>query len=371
MDTNYFFQYLNFYKDFKLLKSSNLNFFCAISSGQDSMFLFLFFLHLQFSFKFKLNIFYCNHLWQQQNFYSFKQIYKIVYIFNLPIYLYINEKEIQNESIARNWRKDSYNRLCLMKKSKHLLLGHTATDQIETAFFNIIRGSSPHGISNLKYSKKAKIPNYINIFVSKFYFFPKYSFSKKNLDNKLYSHYTFYNLSYKKYNANKALSYSFFLKKKSFFIKNKSFYSSTLFLNKKKKQKVNIIYRPLLKLHRNDIIILSKIYKIPIIFDFSNLNYCFSRNYIRTQIFSYFRQNLNNTFDLKFFQYLNILIEEQKLIEFFVRNLIKKKNSINTKKLPIALQRRYLFSILKNYLNLACTYSQLEKCRRFFINENI
>uniref|UniRef100_UPI003002928C tRNA(Ile)-lysidine synthase n=1 Tax=Prototheca fontanea TaxID=2836215 RepID=UPI003002928C len=360
----------SFFNIYKLLIKNNKiinnkcksKYLCSISGGQDSMFLFYLYLHLYKQWDFDLCLLNCNHLWQQNNFIQYKEIYKISYIFKISLYCSINENKIKKEISARHWRQYSFNRIMIIENCCNLLTGHTALDKIETAFFNIIRGTSPKGISSLKSEKKLKINFITNNFSKKNYKYLNFDHSKKIknklLNNKKYQLYIIKDIFPFINNFPYSLKFdnNQILKKKILLI----IVISYIFF--KKLKFYNILFRPLLFLHRYDIINFCKYYFIPVNCDFSNNNFDFSRNLIRHYFFKSFRIKLNKNFDVNFNKFLNILIEEQEIlniifINFFLKNKIIKKN--NFLLLSNALQRLYIFILLENYLLIKCTFNQL------------
>lgn len=121
-------------------------------------------LHLKNKWNFNLSILHCHHLWQQSNFLAFRQIYKLAYIFKTPICINLSKSVFFTETSARNWRQEAYNRSLIFENGDKFILGHTATDQLETAlFWNLIRGTSPQGFCSLKQSKSYNFIIYIYI----------------------------------------------------------------------------------------------------------------------------------------------------------------------------------------------------------------
>jgi|UniRef100_UPI0030011D1C tRNA(Ile)-lysidine synthase TilS/MesJ len=358
---NYFFSFFKnvFKKSLPIIKCKYL---CAVSGGQDSMFLFFFFLHLRFLWKIELSILYNNHLWQQNNFYSFRENYKIVYLFQIPFNLSINGVKNRNEAVARNWRQDSLNRISFFENTKEILVGHTATDFMETGFFNLLRGSSPQGICSLKKRKKIKLSIY-NIFFSS-----RYSHKKKIRKKKLKSQkILFFKKKDQKLKTIINYKYSFVFKEKNLDLKknyiNISFLKLNSFVFERKLKFYNIYFRPLIPLHRNDIIKLSNYYSIPNTCDFSNNSILFSRNIIRHKVFVFFRKFFNHNFDLKFYQYLQILADEHQFFHLFYtksfKNLSKKQLSL----IPKSIQRRFIYIILTIYLESNLNFFHIETIR--------
>ena len=76
-----------------------------------------------------------------------------------------NIKIVQfSEVQGRDWRFRCMTRLYIAEQFALLVLGHTATDRAETAFLQLIRGTSFHGILSLKVNKtfKSLYPKYFN-----------------------------------------------------------------------------------------------------------------------------------------------------------------------------------------------------------------
>ncbi len=375
------FSVINKYFKQKYLLKNNLvtqrpKYLCGISGGQDSIFLFFWLLHLKNKWNFNLSILHCHHLWQQSNFLAFQQIYKLAYIFKTPICINLSESVFFTETSARNWRQEAYNRSLIFENGDKFILGHTATDQLETALLNLIRGTSPQGFCSLKQSKKLIISLYIYIFPSYFFKFSPKKFTAKTVKNKCYLKSKFFSkqvfTSKLKKNNIKTVDFLFcynLIKFNGFgssFKLNGNYIYFSFFISyqrQKKNSLYNVLIRPLLFLHRNDITVLSKFYHIPIINDFSNYNVVFSRNKLRHQIFPKFRSLFHLPFDYKFYQYLQILLDEQDYMDNIVINLIKKRKYCENEKfkeLPIALQRRYIHFVLESYIKKKCNYFQIE-----------
>lgn len=349
---------------------------CSISGGQDSMFLFFLLLHLKNQRNFKLHFLYCNHLWQISNFHSFKQIYKLAYFFESSLSIVIAEKFIKNELDARIWRKFCYLRISNLEHCSRFLLGHTATDYLETAFFNLIRGASPQGLCGFRNTKKLIIPHYINAFSVILFAY----FSNKNKLNKCYKKHIFYQKKIIKKNKNKIIPHFYAFNSNllffdNFFICNSFFFNYLFFLFfsyylQIKLKDFCILSRPILKYHRNDILKLIKFYAIPIITDYSNNDLKFSRNKIRHLIFAKFRTLSNSVFDYKFYQFLDILLQEQNDINIKMKKIFKRfKNYEKLKfiKLSNAEQRRFLYIIFESYKKIKCNFNQIEYIRSLIL----
>lgn len=137
-----------------LAKKTNLNpnesWIYGLSGGQDSVLLFLILFHIKKQWNIQMKIVHFHHFWQQKNFFSSQQVWQLSFLFKNSLYIFVSESFLENEKKARNWRKNGFERVSSIEKSKKILLGHTATDRIETAFWHLIRGTSSQGLVSLK-----------------------------------------------------------------------------------------------------------------------------------------------------------------------------------------------------------------------------
>jgi tRNA(Ile)-lysidine synthase TilS/MesJ len=130
--------------------SHSANMVCGVSGGQDSIFLLLWLKHLMREKTFAVSVAYCNHFWQQKNFYAEIQIIKLAYLIDLPTLILLPSHSLPSELAARTWRQNNFRQITHFLDIHCLLLGHTASDLIETALWHLFRGTGPQGISSLK-----------------------------------------------------------------------------------------------------------------------------------------------------------------------------------------------------------------------------
>jgi tRNA(Ile)-lysidine synthase len=132
------------------------------------------------------------------------------------------------------------------------------------------------------------------------------------------------------------------------------------------------ILRPLLIFHRNDIIMFSKTYLLPILCDPSNQKIRWSRNRLRHQLFPLLRFFFNPNIESLVNNFLEISVEEQNYIEYLIQKIIlywlkKERNYNDIEKqvqiLPKAIQRRLLQKIFQSYTNLQPNLLQIEILR--------
>lgn len=362
---------------------------CTISGGQDSQLTFYLFLHLKKYLNLNLKIIYCQHFWQCFNFSNFWEIWKITFVFEIPFAIILTEKKLYTEDQARNWRKENFNRLTQFYLSQYISFGHTGTDQMETAFWNLFRGTSPKGLSNLKTKIDLTKP-LSNI---------QFRNSKKFLliqKNKVDNCNKFQCLFEKKYFPGKSyLTQIYFFHWGELVSKNnleilKINFKYLSSLNKKiilfnlpnkfnilKRKKITKVYcinqkfsnltkiiRPLLFYHRQDIKNLIQGLNLPIIPDKTNQISNLTRNKIRAKLFPFLRQNFNQFSDNNLYQFVSICHEEQKFLKFLRKKLLRTAcNNFSFKNISLGLQRQLLHEILSAYSNRQISMDQVELIR--------
>lgn len=336
------------------------NLLCTVSSGQDSIFLFFVFLHLKNQWNLNLGLVYCHHFWQKTNFFSFRQIWKIAFLFDLPCFIALTERKVSTENQARNWRQKSLERVTLLQNSSEIAFGHTGSDKLETALWNLIRGSSPNGLNSNKkmtLSKRTFVQNFFSVNSTT-------CFKPRKKEFKIKKQF-FYRLNSKKKSFglwSPTIRLFRFLDKIGFVTKKISSLYFGLLINMfsielekpenlgellilKKEKKCLIFFsfcfkkrsfgpvfkkiRPLSTLHREDILKFSEHYFLPVIPDPTNAFSNFSRSKIRNQLLPVIRYLFSSNFDLAFIQFLNILEIDysnsdqslKKIYKFFLKTL--------------------------------------------------
>ena len=125
----------------------------TMSGGQDSICLFFILLQLKRQWKWNFGVLYCNHFWQINAFYTSSIILNLSFLFLIPTYLSLPSENIFSEQKSRNWRYYQFKRLSFFYKYGIITTAHTATDRIETTFFQLIRGTGTRGLSLLNWRK--------------------------------------------------------------------------------------------------------------------------------------------------------------------------------------------------------------------------
>lgn len=118
---------------------------CTISGGQDSVL--TFFLLFQQQKKSKLHNLYCHHFWQLKNFLSVRFVFQLSYLVKVSYTLILPQTSVLTENESRDWRKKSFCRISQIERISTTLTGHTETDTLEKNLNNILRGTSPAGLS--------------------------------------------------------------------------------------------------------------------------------------------------------------------------------------------------------------------------------
>jgi tRNA(Ile)-lysidine synthase TilS/MesJ len=401
--------------------------FCifGISGGQDSIFLFFVFLHLKKQWNINIQFIHFHHFWQKKNFFCTQQIVKLAFLFKFSVYIIPSVLLLENEKKARQWRQKGFNRVSSIEKSTKILTAHTGSDRLETAFWHLIRGTSPQGLLSLKLQTQLK--NKVLFFnESKFLVF---SYAQSSVRTTLISQSRFYgspilqeklvnkksNLksSYKKRKNKKKMNTKFcftpFTNKKSgqsqFFCFKKPCFlkqrqksclqiqkNSFFYIKNQEKSYCFLIYnfwfskkdflRPLLFFHRTDVTFFCKKYSLPVLFDPSNQNLRWFRNRIRYQLFPILRFFFNPHTEYSVNNFLEISSQEQKYIEDLIEKILQywlskyQKNfifvhNINSLQLhfqfkifPKALQRRLVQRLFHSYRKVQPTSLQIEIVRK-------
>lgn len=210
----------------KLLLKKRL--LCSLSGGQDSSVVFFSLLHTKTTNQY-LNIIYCHHFWQAQNFQAAVGIFKLSFALKIPYTLILPNMSLFNENRSRDWRKKTLFRVSTIEHPSILVTGQTETDRLETNFNNLFRGTSSKGfrksssqtfqtpiilffspfvfiiLSNFRFRlNQSKQTQYLEKNGQKFKFFRKkpYSFSNNQNVDVLIKHFeTVFNQTHQKSNT--------------------------------------------------------------------------------------------------------------------------------------------------------------------------
>lgn len=342
------------------LLQPNQSLIVAISGGQDSIFLFILIFLIKKQWKINFSILYCNHLWDEKCLYSYNHVLKLAYCFQIVIFYSIPPFILSSEEESRFWRSKNYSRFNQFLKSSTILSGHTLTDQIETFFFNTIRGSSIQASYSIKLKK-----NFLKNKKSSFFFSDselKNILIIKKQKSKKNSLYYENKVSFK---YNKKLVNVYFFEKKTFYIIPKKSFSI-------------FVIRPLLSVTRFDIKKICMNWDLPIFPDSSNQKLQYSRNRVRKQILPCLRFFFNRKLDLNLYRYIEICSEEEITLENVfnkILNQVLNENEIafffNLSlfcSLPLSIQRKIFLFFLKEKLKKKYNFLKINDIVMFINN---
>jgi len=385
------------------------NIVCSISGGQDSIVLLIMLLHLNKILNLNIELIYSNHFWQKSNFYYFVELLKISYLVNRPISILVPTRKIDSENKGHNWRRKNFFRLGYFYNANTIVTGHTASDQIETAIWHLIRGTSPTGLISLK--EKTFFKTSLLKIENKN--FPKGSDSFNKFDQLTnntirYSTKKFYKttpslvcktqffsrpclcMSSQQQSSNQndiisgipKLSGAQMFPKYQCIVDRKFFQSSPIknkihFYPISKVKKLRVlnysfiktnftqfdIIRPLSTFHREDIGKIIQDNNLPIFVDYTNQSLVLSRNKIRLILIPLIRYYFTATFDLHLTKYLKIISKEQnylnrtrkKILESYC-NRPELVGSLFT--LPVSLQIKCLQHLAEIYIVSQMTFPE-------------
>ena len=373
----------------QILSSAN-TILSGISGGQDSIVLFLILMHLNYLWNFPVHLIYCNHFWQKKNFYTLIEVFKFSYLFNKNIHITVPKTSISSENTARLWRKKNFYQIANFLNLNTLILAHSATDQLETSFWHLCRGTSPSGLLSLKENSNFNLQNDENYLVPiKIYTTKKtnkiissnlifWSLKVKQINQKRYlnSRNTYLNPNKKKIflQNNTLILYENYITKQSISKKHLASYSSTYCDNKiinyynfRQRKSFHIeVKRPLIIFYRSVIKKIAIKSNLPIITDETNISLKIIRNKIRLLIFPLLRKYIHQRTDFHLKNYIDITISEQKYftqlthkVTAFYCNNPTLVNSIWF--LPKGVKMALIKNIIERYSGKQIKKKQIEK----------
>lgn len=359
--------YISFIVHENKLFNINDNLLCAISGGQDSILLLLILYHLQVSYKLNLNVTYCNHFWQLKNFFTEFQLFKVAYLINSPIITIIPKSQIHSEELGHIWRQQSFFKIRNYSNCNSILLGHTASDQIETALWHLFRGAGSQGLLSIKSVNTFKQKKFSNP-LSSFKNYPKKHRRFKFIQTKITLNYS--NTFEKNVLIDSAYKIKFFERdlKNCQKLNVQKYY---ILKGKGNSRKINIVKRPLLNFYRSSITNLVNKTTIPIIFDSTNTSKQLLRNKIRLIILPLLNYYIQNKCQFNIKNYLALTFNEQNYLSILTQNLINNylENPLLIKSvltLPPGVQQGCLKQICQNYTFKQFKIEHIQKIRHYF-----
>lgn len=162
---------------FNLLKIQKLkpyqSILILVSGGQDSITLLFLFIKVKNYFKWRVGVVFCDHLIEEKNFLINNFINQLCYNWKIEFYTIVTTTLINNENDARKWRYKKALKLANYYNYRCIATGHTETDNLESFFLNLFRGSS---FINLQLIKE-----YYNIKDNKILIRPLLKFSRTDI----------------------------------------------------------------------------------------------------------------------------------------------------------------------------------------------
>ena len=289
------------------------NLICGISGGQDSLILFVLIYHFKKIYKLKLNNIYCNHFWQVKNFYTGFEILKLSYLSNTPMSIVLIKTNLKSEEQGHFWRQKSFLQIGNYFEKSIFVLGHTLTDQIETSFWHLLRGTSPKGMISLKHINSVRSNTLSNILFN----LSKYSKTKFQRKNKFLNKTFFYQSKRK---IKKVEFLNFEPKNKANFLFDFTTYKIKdyqqlntyyVYYFQIKKRYAYKITRPLLNFSRSSIKKLLQQNTLPVVTDNTNQSTKLIRNKIRLVIFPIIRHHIKSKCEIQIKTFINISNIEQ------------------------------------------------------------
>lgn len=135
--------------------TSQISILLSVSAGQDSVCLLAIMEQMQAQQQSYVGTISCNHLWQEDSFYSLFHVSRVCLLLNQSFYFVsvVLRDTSSNESAARTWRHNMVQRVAGFYQYRAVWTGHTGSDRIETLLFNLMRGSGKRGLSSLHWSR--------------------------------------------------------------------------------------------------------------------------------------------------------------------------------------------------------------------------
>lgn len=133
-------------------KSENI--LVAISGGQDSLCLLKLLSDCFYNEKRKIHAVYIDHQWKEDSVFHIKHMINIIQANKISLTIYQTKTLKLSENKARQMRYKLFVWHASLKDCRYILTGHNNNDQVETALYNIIRGTSLNGLTNFTLYKK-------------------------------------------------------------------------------------------------------------------------------------------------------------------------------------------------------------------------
>ncbi len=142
----------------KELLPQNTNILIAVSGGQDSMALLSLMYDMKYLHNWEIDVWHGNHNWHQKSATFAEELKTFCAKKNINFHLDIAKSiEVSSEEKARDWRyiqlrltAEKIRKQRNLKSNLSIITGHTSTDNAETFFLNLARGSKYNGLGGIK-----------------------------------------------------------------------------------------------------------------------------------------------------------------------------------------------------------------------------
>lgn len=137
------------------------SFLLALSGGQDSLCLLKIMFDLSKQYKFRLSVVYFDHRWRLDSVLNGYHLIHLIQQYGLLTYIYQVRSCGLDENMARIFRYQILLKIALEYKYQYIVTGHTRTDQAETIFNHLIRGTTLDGLHSLSPIRKIQSNIYL------------------------------------------------------------------------------------------------------------------------------------------------------------------------------------------------------------------
>lgn len=107
----------------------------------------------------KLEVLYCQHFWQPKNFFCSEFLFQISFLVEIQYTIILPQTSLDSENRSRVWRKRNFSRFLQLKKISNIVTGNTKSDRFEKNLTNLLRGTSPHSLSDSIVFNENKLTN--------------------------------------------------------------------------------------------------------------------------------------------------------------------------------------------------------------------
>ena len=317
----------------------------------------------------RLDLVYCQHFWQTQNFFCVEFLFQLTFFFEIPYTFVLSKKILVGENRARGWRKKTFSRLLKVQKLSTIVTGQTKTDTTEKSITTLLRGTSPKSFSLLTQANSKTTSSFFcfQLFKPKtFYFTVTRNKLERQVNQKiLFSFYRTQKKDSRKFKDTRknffremALLSAFhtFQKKNSlnsFLLEKTRVSFSFCFSGKTLEHSIHFL-KPLQNRNRYHISKLVEFYQFPLTIDATNFSLNFSRNKIRHLFIPFIRFLFKFKFETLLLNFLYLVNQEHEQIETENLELKRVLNFLRIKYLKqiyFSFNKRSFFAIQTSHKN--------------------